>query len=155
MMANSLGLKAAYDSVIEGPQNPIDLTSILNGNIEQNQMRQLHGMNGHRKAFPQIAPPVLICRLVVDAILQVVREKVLDLDWRTQLHVDLGTLSNAIQYRESQKSDMTYLISGSFRSASTWTWNRKGASFSDLWAHLTVRTFFAIRSSLFNAGDHL
>jgi hypothetical protein len=55
-----------------------DLTSILNCDIKEDEMAEFHRMDRHNPTFPQVASPVLVGILVIDAIFQVVGEKVLE-----------------------------------------------------------------------------
>lgn len=56
-------------------------------------MTKLNGVDRHNSSFTQIAPPILIGILIVYAILDVVREEVLQLDWSTKLEVNFWEFS--------------------------------------------------------------
>lgn len=68
------------------------LTAVLDSHVQQEEMIQLHGMDGHDTPFPEIAFPILIRILVVDPVFNVVWKQIFELNRRPKLEVDLGVL---------------------------------------------------------------
>lgn len=66
------------------------LTSILNLDVEKNEMPKFDGVNRHDPSRPKVALPVLVSVLVVDPILEIVGEEVLKFDGCTESEINLG-----------------------------------------------------------------
>jgi hypothetical protein len=62
----------------------------LEGNVQENKVPQLNRMDRHDSAFPEIAPPILICVFVINTIFQVVGQQIFELKRRSEFKGDLG-----------------------------------------------------------------
>ena len=50
-------------------------------NVEQNQMSKFNRMDGHYSSLAQVAPPILVSILIIDAVLDIIWQEVLQLNW--------------------------------------------------------------------------
>lgn len=71
-------------------------------------MSEFHGVDGHYPAVAKITLPLLVSILVVDPVLDVVREQVFQFDWCPKLKAQLGVFppEHRSVFRRKQREGM-------------------------------------------------